>query len=333
MLTATNLRISTFGQDADGEVYVADYVSGAVKQLVPGEAAPVTGPGSSLTETGCLDPTNAAQAPSGAIPYSVNSPLWSDGAEKARWLFVAKDSKIRVAPDGDFDVPPSSVAVKTFTIGGKKIETRLFVRYPDGGWAGYSYEWNDDQRDAVLLPASKTKDLPGGGQWYFPSRSDCFVCHTPAAGFTLGLEARQLNREDVLERFAPILEAPIDRNAFPPLRAADAQGASNEERARGYLHANCAMCHRDGAGAGAATIDLRIDRALPDTRTCNVPPQAGDLSITDARIITPGDPARSVLTLRMRALDMNRMPTVATRVVDEVGTGAVESWIRELSCP
>src|SRR5262249_19794562 len=142
-------------------------------------------PGTLLSTTGCLDP-RAAGAPNGAIAYDVNSPLWSDGADKARWVFVPEGAKVNVAPDGDFDLPPASVAVKTFTVGGKKVETRLFVRYDDGGWAGYSYEWNDDQSDAVLLDDAKTKDLGGGQTWSFPSRSQCLSCHTPVAGFTLG---------------------------------------------------------------------------------------------------------------------------------------------------
>ena len=338
LLTPSSLKISSFGQDSDGEIYVVDYATGTVKQLAAAEGgAPPETAGARLTETGCVDPKAPTRAPGGAIPYSVNSPLWSDGAQKDRWLFVPEGKKIGVLPDGDLDVPPGSVAVKTFTVGGKAIETRLFVRYEDGGWAGYSYEWNDEQSDAVLLAESKTKDLPGGGSWYFPSRGECFACHTPQAGFTLGLEARQLNREEggnVLDRFAPVLEAPIAKDAFPPLRAADTPGASAEERARGYLHGNCSMCHRPGSGAGAATFDLRVDRSLSDTRTCNVAPQAGDLGVADAKIVTPGDPARSTLALRMRALEPNRMPPLATRVIDEAGVAAVESWIRDLAaCP
>ncbi|MBX3204834.1 MAG: PQQ-dependent sugar dehydrogenase [Labilithrix sp.] len=341
LLTTSNLKISSFGQDADGEVYVVDYASGAVKQLVAADAGDGAAPeilaGGSLRETGCLDPRSPARAPTGAIAYSVNSPLWSDGADKERWLFVPEGKKIGVGPDGDFDVPPASVAVKTFTVGGKRIETRLFVRYDDGGWGGYSYEWADDQSDAVLLTEGKTKDLPGGGTWHFPSRSECFACHTPSAGFTLGLEARQLDRDDggnVLERFAAFLDAPIAREAFPPLAAADTQGASTEERARGYLHANCSMCHREGSGAGAATLDLRVDRSLLDTRTCNVAPQAGDLGVVGSKLVVPGDPGRSTLALRVRALDESRMPPLATRIVDEAGAAAVEAWIRELgACP
>jgi hypothetical protein len=74
---------------------------------------------------------------------------------------------------------------------------------------------------------------------------------------------------------------------------------------------------------------------LPDLRACNVPPSAGDLGVADAKIVMPGDPARSTLALRMRALDQNRMPPLATHVVDEAGAAAVEAWIRGLpaACP
>lgn len=337
LLTTSNLKISSFGQDSDGEIYVLDYATGTIRQMVPAASAPAEVPSNvSLSETGCLDPNAPSEAPTAAVAYRVNSPLWSDGAEKERWLFVPDGKRMAVGADGDFDVPPGSVAVKTFSVGGRRVETRLLVRYLDGGWAGYSYEWTDDQRDALLLPGSKTKDLPGGGSWYFPSRSECFSCHTPAAGFTLGLEARQLQRDDegnVQGRLASLLDPPITNESFPPLAGADTPGVPVEQRARGYLHANCSMCHRAGSGAGAATLDLRFDRSFADTRTCNVAPQAGSL-VPDARILTPGDPSKSTLVLRMRALDADRMPPIATRVVDEAGARAVETWIRELTaCP
>lgn len=327
----SGFRISTFAQGPDGEVWVADHQSGRVHALVPqsGEA-PADGAGALLSETGCLDVTQPMKAPPGHVAYDVRSPLWSDGAKKDRWLYVPEGKKIGVAPDGDFDVPPGSVAVKTFTVGDKRVETRLFVRYEDGTWAGYSYEWNDAQTDATLLTTGKTKDLASGGTWTFPSREECFACHTAVAGFTLGLEARQVD----VDRFAAHLARPVRNDELPKLAAADTPGASDEERARGYLHANCSICHREGGGAGAATIDLRIDRSLAQMRACNVAPSGGDLGVPDAKLVLPGDPARSTIPLRMRALDRNRMPPLASRVVDESGARAVETWIRGLTaCP
>ena len=341
LIAETNIQISTFAQSPDGEMFVADFSGGGVQQLIAaGEPAAPTGFGAKLSETGCLDPADATKPPAGMIGYTVNSPLWSDGALKDRWLYVPNGAKVVVQPDGDLDIPPGSVAVKTFSLGGTKIETRLFVRYPDASWAGYSYEWNDEQTDAALLVTGKTKPLATGASWTFPSRAECFACHTSVAGFTLGLEARQLDRDDggknQLERFSAQLDRPIIPGVLAPLRAADTAGATDEERARGYLHANCSNCHREGSVAGAATIDLRVDRALADTRTCNAAPQAGDLSVPGAKIVLPGDPARSTLVGRMRSLDgAVRMPSFATRVVDDVAVTVVDGWIRGLAptCP
>lgn len=319
-LADSALKISTFGQDDAGEVYVADYGSGTIKRIVPaGAAAPASG--GLLSETGCLDSAKA-------IPYTVASQLWSDGADKERWLFLG-EGKIGVAADGDFDIPPGSVAVKTFALAGKRIETRLLARYADGSWGGFSYEWNDAQTDATLLSGGKTKPV-GDRTWTFPSRGECFACHTPQAGFSLGLEARQVD----LAAFAPHLATPVAADAFPKLAGADTPGASVEARARGVLHANCAMCHREGTGLGAGTMDLRAERSLADLRVCNAAPQGGDLGIANAKLVVPGDPMRSILARRMRSRADGAMPPLATRLVDESGVAAVEAWITSLAaCP
>src|SRR6185369_722895 len=84
--------------------------------------------------------------------------------------------------------------MKNFRVGGKLIETRLFMRHPDGNWGGFTYEWNTQQTDATLLQGGAVRDIGGGQQWIFPSESQCLECHTAAAGRSLGLETRQLNR-------------------------------------------------------------------------------------------------------------------------------------------
>lgn len=334
LLLASGMNISTFGQDERGEVLVADYASGAIWELAPApEGQRATGEGSSLAQTGCY--AIGEGAPRGAIPYSVNSPLWSDGAEKERWVFVPENAKINVGEGGDFDLPVGSTAVKTFAVSGKPVETRLFTRFPDG-WAGFSYEWNDAGTDAVLLETGKTKDVPGG-TWTYPSRSECFSCHTPAAGFTLGLEVRQLDRssggKNVLDGFARVLAAPVVKGVLPPLAALEDTSRSAEDRARSYLHSNCSMCHREGGGAGSARMDLRVDRVLAEMGVCNAEPSAGALGIVGAKLVAPGSPSTSLLPLRMRALDEARMPPLTSKRVDEAGVSTVEAWIGGLSCP
>ena len=142
----------------------------------------------SSAKSGCVDPTDAKKPASGLVPYGVNAALWSDGAQKDRWVAIPDGKNITVSDtDGDFDFPNGTVLMKTFTVAGKRTETRLFMRHDDGGWNGYTYEWLDDGSDAVLLPAGKTKTV-GAQTWTFPSRSDCVGCHSEAAGRSLGLE-------------------------------------------------------------------------------------------------------------------------------------------------
>ena len=116
------------------------------------------------------------------------------------------------------------------------------------------------------------------------------------------------------------------------VRKARAAGASDEAKARAYLHTNCSMCHRPGAAPAPALIDLRADVDLRTMDVC-APPLAGDLGIVDARIVAPGDPVRSVLSRRMRSVDHARMPKLGSRVVDAPAADVVDAWIRGVTCP
>ena len=81
-------------------------------------------------------------------------------------------------------------------------------------------------------------------------------------------------------------------------------------------------------------MDFRFQTAFEDTGTCNVDPGQGDLGVPGAKIITPGDTASSVASLRMHTLGDDRMPPLGTQVVDTDGTAAVDAWINSLeSCP
>ena len=323
------------GRDADDELVITPAAgSGGVARVALG-SPPAPAP-ASLLATKCWDFSSPAGAPAGAIPYDVTTPLWSDGAAKERFVVVPKGGKITARADGDLVFPVGTVAVKTFALGGKRVETRLLVQHELEDWTGYSYAWNEAGTDAELVQGNREAKLPDGKSWYFPSTTDCAACHTPAAGYTLGLEAKQLaGRGDALARLEARLEAPIDRAALGTLVPADAPPpATPEARARSYLHSNCSMCHREGSVTGTVVdLDLRSDTPLSKTGLCKEP-QAGAFDIPAARIVAPGDPARSVLLARMRTLDERRMPKLASRVVDEAGIAAVEAWITSLAaCP
>ncbi len=334
----SSLGISSFGEAPDGELYLVNYGGGAIHKLVPGSATPPedTFP-QLLSQTGCVDPEDARRPLPGVIPYDVASPLWSDGAAKQRHLAIPDGTQIDLREDGDFDLPNGTVLMKTFLLGERPVETRLFIRHQDGEWGGYSYEWNDEGTDAALLPGAKTKAV-AGQTWQFPSRGQCMTCHTEAAGRSLGLELSQLAPVQVTYpsgRTAPQLETLAHIGLFSSEVPAGAAlpALPFPADARAYLHANCAGCHRPG-GTTQAEMDLRFSTPLAETGTCDVAPRQGALGLAEARLVAPGAPERSLLPVRMRTLDAHRMPPLGTSVVDAEGVALVEGWIAGLEgCP
>jgi uncharacterized repeat protein (TIGR03806 family) len=336
-----------FGEDAGGEVYVVD-LGGKIYKLVPQNTTPppTTFP-DKLSKTGCVDPLDAKKPAAGLLPYEPHSPLWSDGAEKERWLALPDGGQITVGADGDFDFPNGTVLLKSFKVSGALVETRLLVRHDDGGWAGYTYAWDDDGKDATLLPANASKALPGGQTWYYPSRAECLACHSGAAGRTLGLEIGQLNADllyaetnrisnqlttfEHLGLFDAPLPSPVDQlPAFPAPVSAE---GTVETRARSYLHANCSFCHRPNS-VGGGPMDLRYPVALHDAQACGLDPSNGDTGVAGAKILAPGDPSHSLLSVRPKLTAAGRMPPLGTQVVDAQGTAALDAWILSLTaCP
>jgi uncharacterized repeat protein (TIGR03806 family) len=343
VLLDTGTQIYSFAEDTDGELYFTSG-SGTLHKIVPMGSPMLDTFPKKLSQTGCVDPADPSKPSAGAIPYGVSAELWSDGAEKRRWLAIPDNTKITVGSDGDFDLPNGSVVVKEFALGGKRIETRLFMRHSDGGWAGYSYEWNDAGTDADLLPAGKSKRI-GDQTWSYPSRTDCLGCHTQIAGNTLGLEAAQLNykfRYDDVKRisnqlatldkigmFTTSIGDPMARPSLPRIDGPEPL----EQRARAYLHSNCSFCHRE-MGTGQGPQDLRFTQSFAATMLCNVDPQEGNLGVTGTKLIKPADATHSIVSLRMRALDANRMPPLASSRVDDRGTRLIDDWIASIStCP
>jgi uncharacterized repeat protein (TIGR03806 family) len=300
---------------------------------------------SQLGATGCFDASDVRRPTPGLIPYDVIAPLWSDGAGKRRYLALPDDGVIAVDETGDFELPLGTVLAKVFLQADVPIETRLFVRHADGAWAGYSYRFADDGVDAQLVgPDAEYRQL-GALEWQFPSRQHCLDCHTEAAGFSLGLELAQLDRSfaypngrtaNQLATFAAIGLFPGGERPGGPAALADPRdpAAAIDSRARAYLHSNCANCHRPGGTREPnVTIDLRFSTALTATGACDARPNRTDLGLAEAKLLFPGDPTLSVVSLRMQTLVASlRMPPVASAVVDGEGVAMIDEWIRGLSC-
>lgn len=184
----------------------------------------------------------------------------------------------------------------------------------------------------------------GGQTWIYPSEGQCLQCHTEAAGRSLGLETRrlafnitypqtgrdahQLVTLNAINALTPPIANPTDE--IPYHNPAGTAGTLGE-RARAYLHTNCAQCHRPG-GPTTSNMDLRYATALADTNACDVVPGLGNLGITDARLIAPGSPDRSVLPARMNVRGAaEAMPPVGSARVDTDGVALIRNWISSLA--
>lgn len=337
----SGLQIASFAQGSDGEIYVVHY-SGTLHRLT-GTSSSGGGPATQLSATNCVNVANPAQAVSSAIPYTPNAEFWSDSAAKDRFLAIPNGQNIQIGADNDWTFPNNSVLIKNFRLGTRMVETRLFMRHSDGSWAGYTYEWNAAGTDATRVVGGKTVSI-NNQSWVFPSEAQCLTCHTDAAGRSLGLETGQLNGTityastgraanqlttlNSIAVLTPALTTPVAQ--LPLIPNPNDTSRSVNDRARAYLHTNCANCHRPGGGT-PSTMDLRYTTPLNATNACNLPPQAGALGIANAQLIAVGDAARSVVVARTNRRDANAMPPLASTQVDAAGVTLLTGWVNQLT--
>jgi uncharacterized repeat protein (TIGR03806 family) len=219
-LADTRLQITGFGVDAHGEILITDHRGqnqGGLYTLepTPNDLPPSTFP-AKLSASGLFKSVKGHVMAPALVPYSVNAPLWSDGAYKERYLALpGADSRIDFTTWRGWTFPDQTVLVKSFGLemeegnpaSRKWIETR-FLTNQRGEWFGYSYLWNDEQTDGILVEAGgkdkeftirvpPSPDYPDGIRkqtWHYPSRTECMVCHSRAANFVLGLTELQMNK-------------------------------------------------------------------------------------------------------------------------------------------
>lgn len=361
-LVDTPFNITGFGADHAGELYVIDQAGGFYRLGPTTEADRPPHPfPTRLSETGLFASVAEHRPHEAALPYRVRAPQWADGAAMVRFACLTGRERVAQKPQlnagGAWTLPEGSALVQTLTLdvlgeGAKperrRVETRVMVRQ-QGEWAGYSYRWDPEQSDAELVPEAgdaaefevadaSAPDGRRGQVWRFPSRSECLLCHSRAAGFVLGFSPMQLDRDGdlgadqlrTLERIG-VFEGELPHRSEDRPRLVDPYdaGAPREARVRSYLHVNCSVCHV-AEGGGNARMELGLTTPREKMGVIDVEPMHSRFDIPDARLVAPGSPERSILHQRISRRQTGQMPPLGTTEVDRAAVDLIGDWIREL---
>ncbi|MFN4021025.1 MAG: SO2930 family diheme c-type cytochrome [Erythrobacter sp.] len=294
----------------------------------------------SLSEFGFFA-DGARQVPAARVmPYALNTPLWSDGAEKLRFIYLPHGTQLAADGEGLLKFPVGAAIIKTFAFGQgaerRLIETRVLLHRADG-WVALPYRWNAEQTEASLALAGGRIDLttPAGAaiSYAIPNKNQCKTCHSrDGQVIPIGPKARNLSAEWLggMVRAGLLDRVPEGAGRLPDWRSR-ATGPA-EPLARAYLDVNCAHCHQPGGGASNSGLDLRWEQR--DAHAVGImkrPVAAGRGAGGHEFSVLPGQPDKSILLYRMDSAEPGiAMPELGKASVDRDGVALVRRWIAEM---
>jgi uncharacterized repeat protein (TIGR03806 family) len=311
-----------------------------------------------LSEYNLFKGTIAELTPNGTLlPYELITPLFSDYAEKARFVYMPKDKQATYTEDGVLDLPVGAVLVKNFYYpndfrdpakGRRIIETRLLI-HRESGWDAETYVWNKEQTDAnreiagSQFPVSfinkdgKKFDI----NYAVPNKNQCGGCHELSGKITpIGPKARNLNKDyayadgkkNQLVKWQDVGYLtglkPIDK--VPHVAKWDDPSAGTlDDRARGWLDVNCAHCHNPKGPAKNSGLDLSYTQHdLTAIGVKKYPVAAGDGAGDKEFDIDPGNPDNSILLYRLQSTESEvMMPELGRSVVHTESVDLIRQWI------
>jgi hypothetical protein len=303
-------------------------------------------PASTLACTGLYADFATKQLAANAVAYTPATPLWSDNAQKARWIELPANTQIDISNPDEWTFPVGTKLFKEFRVDGQRVETRMFQKTTSTFWVYATYAWNADDSAATINYGGPVPVGNDGGTWNIPSNDDCGECHRGRQDRILGFEQVSLGLPGaqgltLAELAAEGLVTPAP--ASVSLTIGD-DGTGLDGLALGWIHVNCGVtCHNSNpaaAGYGAGML-LRLDPTQLDgtapsaatwdvfKTTINVPCVSG--SVAGQPRIVPGDPADSVVYQLMDERGTLQMPPIASLLVDVPDVTVVRAWIQAMS--
>lgn len=292
-----------------------------------------------LSDTGLYADLALDQLAADVFAYRPQFGLWSDGADKRRWVSLPAGSVIDTSDMDNWRFPRGSKFWKEFSVAGKRVETRLLYKAgpSDDEWVALSYVWNDAQDEAIAAPWGV---VDARGDHDVPAAGECMACHGGRKGRVLGFSAIQLAEpKDPAEdegSFAIDLRGLIDKQQLsnPPSEPLEIPGNPLERAALGYLHANCSHCHNQArpAAAGARCFDPRKDYDFTLSANSLDSPQSTPVYRTSlGSAFEPGNPdgSKAIDLMSDRGL-FKQMPPLATEHVDSKAVANLRAWVAGL---
>ena len=361
-VASSSLRIIAFEPDAAGEPLVVNHLSGTTLfRLVRNNRYDQEFQESllfprRLSATGLFEDVKRQTPSTGVVRFSINQPMWQDGATADHYLGLPSDSSVKVYDSPQplahmamftsrLHYPAGTVLAKTIRWNGRCIETQL-LHFDGIRWHGYSYLWNEEQTDAELAPREGKEVVFGTAdkkRWRIHGRNECFQCHNPWPETTLAFTPEQLHQPELGEHSTWIQlrqhgyiqtvdgnDEPVSAERCVQVAFSRESNTSVGDQARTYLHVNCAHCHQFGAGTGVA-IDLRRRISDVELKMISVNPEKGSFGFKDSWLIDPGHAENSILTYRLASSSVGHMPHIGAREVDFAGVALVATWIEQLA--
>ena len=327
---------------ADATVAIADaaIADASVPDAVPPDAEPDASIFPlTLEDTGLYSDFAGEVLAPGVLEYTPVYPLWSDGADKRRWVLLPDGATIDTT-DMDFWVLPEGTKLwKEFSLAGQRIETRYMWKMGPAAadWYYVSFAWNADTTEALAVPDGVVDAL--GTTLDIPRERDCRTCHERQPDFALGFSAVQLAHQDTGVNLDTLIAD--SRLTVPPAGVSPyfaIPGTGDEQAMLGYFHGNCGGCHHKNSDVMDTTdLNLRMEvatMATPEETTAystivGVAPLLNIMGTTS--LIEPGDIDASAIYVRMNSRGNNlQMPPKGSELVDTDTLAVLEAWILAL---
>ena len=269
-----------------------------------------------------------------AVTYTLNSTLFSDYAQKERFIVLPDGEIMEYNGDGLPLFPEGTIIAKTFyynnderdlSLGRRILETRILIKN-NGDWISGDYKWNDDQTDAVLDLNGSTVavswiDAEGTTQnidYQIPSNADCLTCHGSYDALSpIGPKLRNLNfnlngsnQIQQLINDGKLVGLDNSESVASVVNWKDSS-VSLEARTRTYMDINCAHCHQPGGFCDIqSTLNLSFETPLDET---NISEQKNSILFRVSSYI-PGV----------------SMPFIGTTVIHTEGADLIEEYLDTL---